>query len=356
MKFLFFPHDCTSFHGKSLEERPLGGTETGVIGMADALVELGHEVFVLSSIPRPAQGKASYLHFALYHAVGDVDVLIAVRNYKNLFLPIPHKKRFYWTGDSHITLHNFGIGDPRVYNAIHGVFTVSNWHAFKLCKHSGLPKEKTWTLRNGVFLSNFTGTEVRKKERLIYSSTPRRGLKYLLPIFKELKLRHPNLELHLFCRTSRHNMTWPSENLYNGEALKVLSLFENLQGCYLHDSIMQKPLAREFMKSGIWTYPTDFEETSCITAMEAQAAGCAIVTSQLGALPETVGDAGILLKETPGTPEYLEQFIFRVDYLLQNQDHFNELSEKGLERAKGFDWRTRAISLLEYLKQHHGMQ
>ncbi len=355
MKFLFFPSDCTPFHGKTLEERPLGGTETGVIGLGDALASLGHEVYVVSAIPGPKQGLATYLNYRDLAAIGPVDILIAVRNFKNLFLRIPHKKRFFWTGDSHRTVHTYGIGDPRIFCYLHGLLTVSDWQAYQLCKYSGFPKEKAWTLRNGVFLANFEGSEKRKRDRLIYSSVPNRGLQYLLPVFKVLKEKHPGLELHLFCATSRHNFTWPSDNEYDPESNKILSLFDGLKDCHLHPPIKQGELAREFMKSGIWAYPTDFEETSCITAMEAQAAGCAIVTSHLGALPETVRDAGILIKEKPGSAEYLNKFIQKVDQILLDDGLFHTLSGTALERAKGFDWKARARSFLEYLFLYHGM-
>ena len=50
-------------------------------------------------------------------------------------------------------------------------------------------------------------------------------------------------------------------------------------------------------------------ETSCITAMEAQAAGCRIVTSPIAALNETVGNRGTMIDGNWLSPEYRAQFI-----------------------------------------------
>ena len=46
--------------------------------------------------------------------------------------------------------------------------------------------------------------------------------------------------------------------------------------------------------------------------MEAMASGCMIVSSELGALPETTAGYAKLLKESPGSPEYEAAFIDRV--------------------------------------------
>jgi glycosyltransferase involved in cell wall biosynthesis len=61
----------------------------------------------------------------------------------------------------------------------------------------------------------------------------------------------------------------------------------------MHGRVNQETLAREFMCSGVWAYPTWFSETNCITAAEAQAAGLYIVTTPVAALNETVGDRGV---------------------------------------------------------------
>ena len=82
------------------------------------------------------------------------------------------------------------------------------------------------------------------------------------------------------------------------------------------------------MRAGVWAYPTWFSETSCITAMEAQAAGLMIVSSAIAALPETVGRRGSLidwgdpLRSDPRTPlrEYRDAFIADVVSAMNSPD------------------------------------
>lgn len=47
-------------------------------------------------------------------------------------------------------------------------------------------------------------------------------------------------------------------------------------------------MAREMKEAEIWLYPTNFDEISCVAAMEAMAAGCKVVSTRHAALKETL--------------------------------------------------------------------
>lgn len=339
MKIAFFPEQMASFHGKTLEEKPLGGMETAVIRLAEALQDLGHQVTVFSKHENPPLTKPLYLPFTSLQHLGEVDCFVGIRDWRTCFLPIKAKKIFYWTGDSYDLPQNFGIGDKRVVNKIDRLLAVSAWHAEKLTYLSGFPKEKAYVLRNGVHAPYFEETVEKNRFRLIYSSTPYRGLKYLPQIFTKLKEKHPQIELHIF---SDYKVYGENANQAYAGLIQEFNVmkeeFSKIDGCFLHGNVTQKQLAQEMQKSGILAYPNTFEETSCITAMEAQAAGCVVVTSNIGALPETIDDAGLIVKESPGTPKYVEAFIQEMDKLLSSEKLFNDLSHKAKERGKSYSW------------------
>lgn len=342
MKIAFFPDSMASFHGHSLKERPLGGMETAVIRLAEALHDLGNEVIVFSNLENPPLSEPLYLPRPRLAHLGEVDVFVGIREWRTCFLPVQCAKNFFWTGDSYDLMQNMGMGDRRVADKIDAFLAVSDWHAREICSRSGFPKEKTYVLRNGIYAEYFKDCDETKrdKRRLIYSSTPYRGLKFLPQIYKTLKPEFPDMSLHIF---SDYKVYGEQANqAYAGliQEQKLLEKeFSEIDGCYMQGGVTQQQLAREMMLSGILAYPNTFEETSCITAMEAQAAGCVVVTSNLGALPETIGDAGIIINEKPGSEAYIKEFIKKIELLFNDDEMRKELSFKAIKRAEAYSWK-----------------
>lgn len=52
--------------------------------------------------------------------------------------------------------------------------------------------------------------------------------------------------------------------------------------------LSHEELAKLMQDTKVWAYPTEFTEIHCITALKAQEAGCIPVTTNVGALAETV--------------------------------------------------------------------
>ena len=233
---------------------------------------------------------------------------------------------------------------------------MGSWQAEDLCAVSGFPREKIYLLKNGIHLPDFVADEKRAANRLIYTSTPFRGLTYLPTILKELRKKHADLEWHVF---SGYQVYAGPDGHFDPTAEKqfadITQRLSQAPGIVLHGNVKQSELAREFLKSTILAYPNSHKETSCITAMEAQAAGCPIVTSALAALPETVGNAGLLIRGIPGSSQYLRDFIIAVDRLLSDATLYKTLSENGRQRAQEFSWTTIATHFETYLRKVLGL-
>jgi glycosyltransferase involved in cell wall biosynthesis len=347
MKIAFIPGSCAPFHGQTLEERPLGGIETAVIRLAQALERLGNRVFVFTHIDAPPVTRPLYLPLRALGDLGSVDVLISVRELLPLFAGVAATSQFFWTGDSYNQLQHLGLGDRRTIKATNALLAVSNWQADRLCSVSGYPRDKVWILRNGHEAQLFTGTEERTPKRLIFSSTPYRGVEHFASIFPAIQNEHPDAELHIFSGLKVYEGTGSYTDSLEAQYKPVMAKLATIKGVTVHGNVLQRDLAREFMKSSILAYPNSFEETSCITAIEAMAAGCVVVTSRRGALPETIGDAGMFVDGDPKSSIYQAQFCRYICNLLHDRQAWSALHARALEHSHSTTWDSIAKQFIE---------
>ncbi len=352
MKIVFYPQSLLPVHAKSLEERPMGGTETGLIRLAEALDKRGHSVVVFTSEKNPPESKPAYYHLSKAQGLKAVDVFISIREWIPLVYPLPARKKFFWTGDSYDQVHNFGLGDKRLARVIDGVLTVSDWHADSLSEMSGLPREKCFTIRNGIHLESFQGEQERSPYRLIYAATPFRGLDHLVKMFPRIREQIPEATLEVFSGFEVYRGAKEYAPEIQARYKPLLDAVTQMPGATLHGNVTQKELAKELQKSSILAYPNTFQETSCILAMEAIAAGAIPVTTALAALPETVGDCGLLIDGIPGKDDYYDRFIDATVSLLKDSKRQQELRARGKARAAAeFSWDTVAERFEKYLEE-----
>jgi glycosyltransferase involved in cell wall biosynthesis len=90
----------------------------------------------------------------------------------------------------------------------------------------------------------------------------------------------------------------------------IYAELKRLPGITYVGSLPQRELAHQLATVETFAYPNIFAETSCIAVMEAMAAGLHVVTSDLGALPETTAGFADLIPILGRTKEeYVHDFI-----------------------------------------------
>jgi glycosyltransferase involved in cell wall biosynthesis len=348
MKISILCHSCLPFHSRTLENTPLGGTETGAIHFSKCLRDLGHEVFVFTNYENAMSDN--YFHTSqILNIAPSSDVVISVRDFKALAAFPNTKVRMLWTGDSYDQPFNIGMGDKRAAATIDLFLAVSEWHRQTLCDASGFPLEKSWVIKNGIDTSLFQDNSIEKnRKKLMYSSMPYRGFIYTPELYSQLYLKCPGIEYHAFTGFKVVN------NLKNEQQINELEStvqkLRTIPGFQYRGNVSQKQLAKEYLTAGILFYPNTFEETSCITAIEAMAAGCVPVTSKLGALPETVDEGGILIEGHPSLATYKEDFVNACHKLITDEKHFNEMSKKAKKQASTYDWSNVAKRFIKEVK------
>ena len=163
----------------------------------------------------------------------------------------------------------------------------SNWNFEKFVYQFKIPEGKSIVIRNAIEKIDF---EKKSKDKisLIYHTTPWRGLVHLLKVFKNLNLE--NVELNVCSSTIIYGKKFDDqlgkkyENIFNEcKNTKNVNYFGYLENKKVIDLLK---------KTHIFAHPSIWPETSCIAAIEAMAAGCEVVSTNLGALYETCSPFG----------------------------------------------------------------
>ena len=307
----------------------IGGSETAAARMADHLGQLGHDVQIVGRVVSGRYGKSGggtvdYQPADVYVTNPNLlpkiacDVFISSRDPSALRRLNPNcRLSVLWMHDA--CVEDFR-GDMASYDVI---FCLSNWAKDLLMSHhTDVPREKFLLTRNGIETDLYLRADEDRRDprapvkvgtKCFYSSSPDRGLARLLDLWPRIRQVEACATLDVFYGFDNWREAARIER--NHGLLHLIDYLEHRvesmagMGVKNRGRVGQIALARAQMESTFWLYPTSFRETSCITAMEAQAAGAYSVTSRIGALPETLV-YGILVGGD-GVPdeEYDEIFV-----------------------------------------------
>ena len=163
----------------------------------------------------------------------------------------------------------------------------SNWNFEKHVYQFKVPESKCVVIKNAIEKIDFK-EKPKDKISLIYHTTPWRGLVHLLKVFKNLK--YENIELNVCSSTIIYGKKFNS--IVGKTYEKLFDDCKNTKNINYHGFLENKKIIELLKSMHIFAHPSIWPETSCISAIEAMAAGCEVVTTNLGALYETCSSFG----------------------------------------------------------------
>jgi len=342
-KIAFYNVSNVKFNGNSIKDKSIAGSETAVIRMAQELSRRACNVSVYCNCD--AEGKyenVQYLNFDRLATDTECDVFVSSRNTDIFLSPQLPKARKYvlWAHD---------MPDCPGWGNIHEAIGKIDMLVFVSEYHKNIvqqqfpciPEDKCVVCRNGIHVPYFDGPVEKVPGKIVYSTTPFRGLDTLLEVFPKIKEQVPHATLEIFSGLDIYNLA-------DGQYTDLYEKARHMDGVTYHGTVKQEQLARELKKCSLLAYPNKFVETSCITAMENIQAGNPVVTTKLGALPETVGDCGVLIDIDPCTDEYKQRFIDEVVVILNSEEKWKRLHENCRKQCD-LDWSKRAETLYQIL-------
>lgn len=347
--------DGLDFHGDSLKEKSLGGSETAAIQMAKALKDKGNIVTVFSHC-KGKEGKydgvtyRDFDGFITYASNIPHDICIIQRRPDLFIYQFNSKINILWEHDLKVIR---GVNTFRAPSwNIDQCFVLSEFQKQQSMEITGMPDNYYWVTKNGLDLKLLKDKKELKRnpKKLIYGARPERGLDNLLTYVMP-KLIKKDPEIKLFIAGYEHKVP-QMDHFYNRlrqEAAKYPKNVTWLPG------LTKKELYKQYKTSAMYVFPTGFEEISCLSAMEAMACGLPFISRDYAALKETVHqDAGILLSgfESDKNPEFLRQYTETVFNLLNNPSELKRMGEAGKKHAKLLSWNLVAD---EWLNKFHEM-
>ena len=175
------------------------------------------------------------------------------------------------------------MADQNFVDSVDHFVYVSHWCFDKFRNKFNIPEDKSTVIKNAVYPFNATPKPQTEKLKLIYTSTPWRGLDVLLDAFE--LLGRDDVELDVYSSTTIYGDFF--HNSYGKDFIWIFDRAKAMPGVNYMGYATNSGVRRAVQSAHIFAYPSMFEETSCISAIEAGAAGCQMVTSNYGALYET---------------------------------------------------------------------
>lgn len=321
----------------------IGGSETSHVEMATRLAKRGYEVISYTQLPDDCPDK-NFMNVQ-WKDLSEMDLsqdgLWIIYRRPGLGSEcFPSANRRYWLVCQDVWYNDWDSKKVKSFDRIIGLCPR---HMQYLKENDPENQDKYCMSSNGINIERIIETEklqlTRKTNRLIWASSPDRGLAELLKIFERTR-EQVDIELHIFYGMDNINklcggdrQKWPWKPIWD-----VYDKANRIEGVTWRGRIGQRDLAKEWIQAGIWLYPTWFSETSCISCMEAQAYGAIPITNPIWATLYNVRN-GIFIEGEPNEPLITARYVDSVVKVASNQEAQEMLRMKMMPEARrDFDW------------------
>ena len=325
MKVLFVVgYQKQKWNSNTWYESGIGGSEYAVMKLAEVMAR-SHEVTICGDVISSTINDVKYCEYNELELNSHYDVVIAT-NYIHYLAELAwrnisfdksyfwlHNLDFYpwWNG---VSLENNGL-DHLSSLDIDNFICVSEYQASILEKKYPQMRGRIRVISNAISTTDFLMNLVDKvPNKFVYTSSAERGLSNLLEIWPKIKEMIPDATL------------WVATPPY---ALDIYDSYQKeLDGVHFVGALGKHQLYDLINSAEYWLYPSQYEETYCITALEMMFGGVKIVSTDTGNLLNLLNGKAKLVSHNASNDEFFEAFV----------DLYNNkpLQETNLRNAKEY--------------------
>jgi glycosyltransferase involved in cell wall biosynthesis len=194
----------------------------------------------------------------------------------------PDKKKIYYCHDLPEDPESSRLSDPMYRKKFDKFVFVSNWQMEKYNEVRGVEYNRSTVVKNSIVPIDTTKRTKSDKIRLIYHTTPHRGLQLLVPAFVELCKRHDDITLDVYSSFKIYG--WEQRDEQYQELFDICRNHPNIK---YHGTVSNDEIREALLSADIFAYPSIWKETSCLSLIEAMSAGLLCIHPNLAALSET---------------------------------------------------------------------
>ena len=216
----------------------------------------------------------------------------------------------------------------------------SHWSYEKYRYFFKIPEDKCTVIKNAIDYDELqlkTDFTPKKKIKMCYISTPWRGLEIALAAMDGII--DPDITLDVYSSTIIYGKSFEQQN--DDKYKPLYEKAKNMPNVNYMGYCDHKTLVSKLKDYDVNCFPSIWEETFCISAMESLAAGQILITTDLGALPETCCEFPIYIPYTQNKPKLalqLAECILQTKRML-SQDLTNPLKFQQEYYKRFYDWK-----------------
>lgn len=236
--------------------------------------------------------------------------------------------------------HSFLNMQKKVVKQLHNIVTVSDCSRQDIAADFGIQPAGISLVHNGIDTEQFRPMPgIARRPRMLMATAsadaPLKGLRYLLKAYAKLLKSYPDLELLLVSKLQPGGKT---ERLVR--SLGIADKVKFVSG------ITTEQMVRYYAEATIAVVPSVYEGFG-LPAGEAMACAVPVVSTDGGALPEVVGDAGLIVPA-----KSVKALVGAISDLLDNPERREALAQKGRQRiVDEFCWQVCARQMTDYYEQ-----
>jgi predicted O-methyltransferase YrrM len=340
-----------NWNGADILTKGLGGSETWIIETARNIKNYNVIVFCKTDKPELFEnvGYNPIELFPNFIANNVVDYCIISRFPE--YIPVALKGH---TKNVGIIFHDLLAPEIiiQAHEKLKWIFGLTDWHKNHIKNIFPIFKDIIYKSNYGI--NEIFKPSIKIKNSFIYSSFPNRGLVVLLRMWTQIIKIIPDAILNIYCNLEQEWVNKVAPDIM--KEIKTL-LKVNKKGITLHGWVNKETLAKAWSLADYWLYPCTFEETFCLTALEAAITKTCIISNNLAGLSETIGDRGIIIHGDPYSEEWQEECLQKIKNI--NDSLKNELIEKNYNWAIQKTWKNethqflKTIGIFDFKKYWH---